>query len=259
MTPTPKPPAQVTVAAAVLGVCAAILTVAPPALAGTDSPEAVDPRSEEDRDFRPACDAIHISACTDAQLVSLLTAKAIDSLVASRVHPDCVFTVMDSLTARRAVEILVATIDDPVDHSQEKYAILAAYHLGDARVVAAMARHVTSETTAVAYYAANYLAKRGDRQALAVLSSNAGQYGISSAQWATTVRLFGKYKFMPAVPYLIDSLDAASMNVGAAAMESLLDIFPGPNPPEIGSVAWQEYFTGRYREYLASEGQNEVK
>ena len=259
MTPTPKPPAQVTVAAAVLGVCAAILTMAPPALAGTDSPDAADPPGDPGIGSMPACDSIHISARTDAQLVSLLTAKAIDSLVASRVHPDCVFTVMDSLTARRAVEVLVTAIDHPADATQKKYAILAAYHLDDARVVAAMARHLTSETTAAAYYATNYMAKRGDRQALAVLYSNGGHYGISSVQWAATVRLFGKYKFMPAVPYLIDSLDAASMNVGAAAMESLLDIFPGPNPPEIGSVAWQEYFTGRYREYLASEGQNEVK
>jgi hypothetical protein len=229
--------------------------MAPPALAGTDSPDAVDPPGDPGIGSMPACDLLHLSARTDAQLVSLLTAEAIDSLATRGVHPDYVFAVMDSLTARRAVEVLVAAIDHPADSTQEEYVILAAYDLEDPRVVAVMARHVTSETTAVAYYAANYLAKRGDRQALAVLSSNAGQYGISSAQWATTVRLFGKYKFMPAVPYLIDSLDAASMNVGAAATESLLDIFPGPYPSELDLVSWQEHFRRMYRKYLADHGQ----
>jgi len=68
------------------------------------------------------------------------------------------------------------------------------------------------------------------------------------------VRLFGKYKFMQAVPYLIDSLDATSMNIGAAALESLLDIFPGPNPPDQGLAAQEEHFKRLYQEYLARQG-----
>jgi len=167
------------VAAAVLAVCA-VFMAAPPTRSGTVCARPIDSERGATIEFELSCSAIHISACTDAQLVSLLTAKALDSLKASAVPPDCVFTVMDSLTARRAVEVLVTAIDDPVDHSQEEHAVLAAYHLGDARVVAAMARHVTSETMAAAYFAANYLAKRGDRQALAVLHSNAG-WSASSA------------------------------------------------------------------------------
>lgn len=256
MTSRPKQPVLTPVATAILAVCAVIMA-APATRHGTACGGPIDSQRGGEIGFGPPCDPIHISARTNARLVSLLTAKALDSLKASGVHPDCVFTVMDSLTARRAVEILVATIDDPVDHSQEEYAILAAYDLDDPRVVAAMARHVSAERTVAAYYAANSLAKRGDRQALAVLRSNAGRYDISSAQWATTVRLFGRYRFMPAVLYLIQSLDAGSLNLADAARESLLDIFPGPYPLEQGPASWQRHFRERYREHLASAGQNE--
>lgn len=97
------------------------------------------------------------------------------------------------------------------------------------------------------YYPLNYLAKRCNKHALWVLRGG-GEGGYKGRpyclQWATTVELFGKCEYRPAVPMLINSLNYACMNVGAAADDSLHKLFP--DSPEFNTIkATVEYFQHR--------------
>jgi len=96
----------------------------------------------------------------------------------------------------------------------------------------------------------NYLAKRGDKQALEILNENYFEYGVSSVQWADTVQWFGKYKYQPAIPNLIKSLDAASLNLVGAAQSSLKQLFKGPHPTFKTIEEMKIYFNKRYNEQL---------
>ena len=74
-------------------------------------------------------------------------------------------------------------------------------------------------------------AKRGEREALGLLNDSYCRWGVPSYEASEAVMLFGKYGFEPAIPNLFRSLDAASLNLGGAAMESMKLLLPGPHPP----------------------------
>lgn len=76
------------------------------------------------------------------------------------------------------------------------------------------------------YFANKYFALTGDKLALEHLNANYFEYGTSSAEWAETVILFGKYKYYPAAKNLISTLDAASLDLGGASCESLKLLYP---------------------------------
>jgi hypothetical protein len=99
------------------------------------------------------------------------------------------------------------------------------------------------------YYPLNYLAKRCDSAALGALSGNSkgGYKGYPGCmQWATTVELFGKCKYKPSIPYLINSITAACMNIGIAAVTDLKNFYPGsPDFQNYSPEQIQQYFQRR--------------
>ena len=135
----------------------------------------------------------------------------------------CVHQPRPSDDVSRLLGSLAATSDE----DQRTEIILELYNIDDPRVVTALDGLLSHKASKQHYYVAQYLAKRGDEKALAILNKNYFKYPVSSQQWAFSVHAFGLYKYTPAVPNLIKSLGAASLNVVDEAVWSLKQIYPG--------------------------------
>jgi len=95
------------------------------------------------------------------------------------------------------------------------------------------------------YWPVNYLAKKCDASALKELST--GRYrNQGSLQYQTSVELFGKCKYRPAIPYLVDSaLNDVSWNIAGAADDSLHALYPDA-PKDFDSLEKvRDYFCRR--------------
>jgi hypothetical protein len=145
---------------------------------------------------------------------------------------DTEWEIADSLSKPENKAFLLAQFHARSNREQKNGIIYALYHIDDPEVAAFFTKLIEDryQDGGELYYPLNYLAKRCDQNALRILSRNGkgGYKGVPGCmQWATTVELFGKCQYKPAVPYLIDSLDATCMNIGGAADDSLRAIFPG--------------------------------
>src|SRR4029077_10483942 len=95
------------------------------------------------------------------------------------------------------------------------------------------------------YWPVNYLAKIGDSAALKELST--GRYrGQGCMQYETSVRLFGKWRYRPAIPYLVETaLHDACLNIVDAAQKSLHAMY-ADSPKDFNTLEdMQHYFCGR--------------
>jgi len=106
--------------------------------------------------------------------------------------------------------------------------IHAAYHFDGPEVTLFM-RKVFPERAKYSrdpYWIVNYLAKKGDVAALKELST--GRYRNQGClQYQTSVALFGKWKYRPAIPYLVTSaVYDVCLNITGAAEESLRALYP---------------------------------
>lgn len=133
------------------------------------------------------------------------------------------------------------------DESSERIQIIAfdLWDSQDERVGARLSLMLSDETTAEAYYIAQYLANRGDTTAMHILCDNALGYQVSSQQWSYTLRAFGKYLYQPALPVLVGNLNSPSLNVIEEAIYALRLFFPD-SPEEFSSPdAAAGYFCSR--------------
>jgi hypothetical protein len=81
---------------------------------------------------------------------------------------------------------------------------------------------------------------------LEILCKNDFKYPISSLEWAYTLREFGKQKYKPAIPILIEDLGAASLNVVEEAFNSLKVFYPD-SPSNFSSIKeMKTYFQNKY-------------
>jgi hypothetical protein len=122
-----------------------------------------------------------------------------------------------------------------------------AYHFHTPEVASFMKRVLSErvEDGEDLYWPVNYLAKRGDSAALKELST--GRYrGQGCMQYETSVRLFGKWRYRPAIPYLVETaMYDACLNIVDAAEESLFAMYPD-SPGNLKTLeAMQHYFCGR--------------
>lgn len=122
-----------------------------------------------------------------------------------------------------------------------------AYHFDTPEVTAFMRRIMFERRTGKDdhYWAVNYLAKKCDEDALKHLSS--GRYrGLGSLQYETSVELFGKCHYRPAIPYLVDTaVFDASFNITIAADHSLHALYPD-GPKDFDRLEkMQHYFCAR--------------
>jgi hypothetical protein len=124
-----------------------------------------------------------------------------------------------------------------------------AYHFDNPKVTAFMRRIVVERVYdgEDRYWPVNYLAKKCDPAALKELST--GRYrNQGSLQYETSVELFGKCKYRPAIPYLVDTaLYDFSYNIAGAADRSLHALYPEA-PQNFNTVEQsQEYFCRQAR------------
>jgi hypothetical protein len=100
------------------------------------------------------------------------------------------------------------------------------------------------------WYPKNYLARLGDRQAMAELSRRCG-YSIASYIWADSLEQFGKFRYRPAIPCLVKWVWSPS-NPADSAYKSLLRLYPDA-PRDLSPEAAHEYFGKRYAQEKASQ------
>ena len=122
-----------------------------------------------------------------------------------------------------------------------------AYHFDTPEVTAFMKKVVSMRVFdgEDRYWPVNYLAKKCDTVALRELSS--GRYrGQGSLQYQTSVELFGKCGYRPAIPYLVDdALYDFSLNIVIAAQDSLQQIYPDAPQDFDSPEKVQRYYCGR--------------
>jgi hypothetical protein len=134
------------------------------------------------------------------------------------------------------------TIRDGIEH--------VAYHFDSPEVTSFM-RRIVSERVRDGedrYWPVNYLAKKCDQVALKELAS--GRYrDQGSLQYQTSVELFGKCQYRPAIPYLVNSaVYDWSSNIIIAADHSLHALYPD-GPKDFSKLnEMQKYFCNRARQ-----------
>jgi hypothetical protein len=125
--------------------------------------------------------------------------------------------------------------------------IHVAYHFNTPEVTAFMQKILAEKIDdgEYLYWPANYLAKQCDADGLNWLSSKP-QRSKGCLQFATTVSLFGKCHYRPAIPYLINySLNDACLNVVGEAESDLRSMYTS-SPKEFKSIEeMHKYFCGR--------------
>lgn len=160
--------------------------------------------------------------------------------------PEVEQMVCDELIARHETDFLLESFNSLKDPICRKWLVCdILYSIDDPKIYAAFAARLNEEEDEESYCIADYIARRGNTAALAVLNRHYFKYPISSAQWSYTVELFGKYKYSPATSNLIDSIDAASLNLAAASCDALQQIFPDSPKEFKGPSEAQEYYTRR--------------
>jgi hypothetical protein len=145
---------------------------------------------------------------------------------------DCRWKIADVLGKPKNKTFLLSEFQKSTNQEQRLGIIYALYRL-KGHDVAGFFRGLVREKYddgEELYYPLNYLAKQCDRDALRVLSGDGhgGDRGYPGCmQWGTTVEVFGKCMYRPAIPYLISSIHAACLNIGIAAVEDLRKLYPG--------------------------------
>jgi hypothetical protein len=142
---------------------------------------------------------------------------------------------------------LIARCDTTLDDSTRAVALDSLRALDDPGVRRAIARGLTREASDRNWWRALFLARHGDRAALAVLDDHYGEWAVSSVELAAAARQFGRWRYTPAIPNLIESLDAASLNLAGEALESLRRMFPGSPRDFASPAAATAYFESRRR------------
>jgi hypothetical protein len=122
-----------------------------------------------------------------------------------------------------------------------------AYHFHNPEVTFFMRRALSErvEDGEDLYWPVNYLAKVGDSAALKELST--GRYRNQGCmQYETSVALFGKWQYRPAIPYLVGTaMYDYCGNVIDSAEQSLHALYPG-SPKRFDKLEdMQRYFCGR--------------
>lgn len=138
--------------------------------------------------------------------------------------------VSSDIIKRKPINELILAFEDKSDSTKHYNILQILYQIDHPLIEKEFRKFATDELSEEAYYCLNYLAKKGDYKALLMLNKHFYEYPVSSIQWATTIRLFGKYKVKEATRNLVNAINAASLNVADAAIQSLLEIYPELKP-----------------------------
>lgn len=121
-----------------------------------------------------------------------------------------------------------------------------AYHFDTPEVIAFMQKVFAAKKKDGddLYWPTNYLAKKCDPDALKELSS--GRYrGQGCMQYQSSVALFGKCQYRPAIPYLVGAVNDICGNITVAAIDDLRILYPKSPKLFDDPGAAQDYFCAR--------------
>lgn len=175
--------------------------------------------------------------------------------------PECRWEVADTLGKPGNERFLLTAFEMAKSGGEKLGIIYALYRIDDAKVESFFKQLMVEkyDDGEELYYPLNYLAKRCNPDALRILSGDGrGGYGgyPGCMQWGTTVELFGKCKYKPAIPYLIDSVTAACLNIGYAAINDLRTMYPdSPDFKGYSLEKIQQYFQQRAAADRRQKGQ----
>ena len=129
-----------------------------------------------------------------------------------------------------------------------RYGIVhAVYHFRSPEVTAFMEKVLDSQDgdEGFLFWPADYLAKQCNSKGLSWLSTRQGR-PESCMVFSSTVPLFGKCRYRPAIPYLVEhSIGDACLNIVDAAVTDLRKLFPG-SPKIFNNIEdMQSYFCSR--------------
>jgi hypothetical protein len=191
---------------------------------------------------RQQCTPTSAAVCSEDQLLFLLSNAGIN-----RFLPDSDSEGVQAEASRRIGTVkLLETLRGSRDNRQKEAIVLILLERDSKEVATTFASLLGKGVDRASCWIAEYLARRGDERALRVLNDNFREWEVSSLEWASVLRVFGQQHFYPATANLIESLDAASMNLGQAALETLMTLYPGAQPNDVATIAGaQVYFRAR--------------
>lgn len=192
-------------------------------------------------------ESARLSTYSTEELLAYLTLEYVNWHYTNVDKEEVDWTIVAELMKRpEDVPILVEAFAKPVDSLQQERVADVLRGFDEPAVLAAFERHPTDGHDRVTWYCLQYRAERGDMMALGILNDNYFDYPVASHEWAETAALFGDFGYEPAIPNLIKSLDAASLNLAGAARVSLEKLFPGPRPRFEGPGPAKRYFEKLY-------------
>lgn len=158
--------------------------------------------------------------------------------------------VEDELVRRKAIQdILLAFGNFKSDFGASYHLVDMFERIGGVEVEKAFKQYADHSTTILAYLSLKHFAKKGERWALERLNKHYFEYPVSSLEWSEIATLFGKYRYEPAAENLANSVNAASMNLGAAAHDALCKIYPKAakdfEGPGLAEQYWLEYIKNK--------------
>jgi hypothetical protein len=157
--------------------------------------------------------------------------------------------IQDELIARKPSRLLINLYNSTKIEISRQYIFDTMYLIDDSLILNFMKTRINDSANYGNYYACMYLGKKGYTKALEILNDNYWKWPISSWQFSYTAELFGKYKYYPAIDNLIESINAASINIAAGAIEALQNLFPG-SPKDFGCPEEAaKYFKNRKKNF----------
>ena len=197
---------------------------------------------------RQTSDAARIHIQKSSELVDWLNWERMPEDLKDR-DPFFLEAICDELVAWREVEFLLASLNASKKEDVREWLVSEVlYRIDDRRVYDVFAQRLGDKEDEESYFVTLYLAKRGNTAALATLNRHYFQYPVSSLQWSYTAKIFGKFRFMPAARKLVESLEAASLNLSAAARSALQEIFPDSPRHFSGPTEARNYYIKRLSE-----------
>lgn len=186
-----------------------------------------------------------IKQYSDEKLVYFLSSSYINEYFEkTNVDPyEDIAIIVNEMIKRKNIPFLLKWFKKSVDDEQKLSLLTILMGFDDPGIEEAFKKYLNSDKTKINHYCLYYLAKKGNRKALKILNENFTAYPISSYEFSVTVKLFGLYKYKPAVKNLINGLDFASLNMVDACMESLDKIMNLKKKSFNNSVEAREYYT----------------
>jgi hypothetical protein len=190
------------------------------------------------------CAPTNLTPCSADQLLWLLSTEGINRFF-PEVDPPAV---RKAVAERVALPKLLAVLKSSRDLTEKEAIVFVLSERKDPEIASAFASILGTRPDSSSCWMAVYLARSGDVRALDFLDKNYWKCPVSSWQWSYVVPVFGEQKFFPATAHLLESLNAASLNLAEAALHTLGLLYPGASPSDVETPAVaRRYYEARAR------------